>query len=102
MWNVYHTRAEGSYFFVFDPNTSTQNLGNLDRVDYQGVELELRALIAEGFDAYLGIGYTDSEIKKSDRAPGDVGNQAPLVSEYGVNRGLQYRRSLSKRSSACP
>ena len=98
--NVYHTRAEGSYFFVFDPNTSTQNLGNLDRVDYQGVELELRALIAEGFDAYLGVGYTDSEIKKSDRAPGDVGNQAPLVSEYGVNLGLQYRRSLGGALSA--
>lgn len=92
--NVYYTRAEGSYFFVFDPNTSTQNLGNLDRVDYQGVELELKALIGAGFDAYLGLGYTDSEIKASDRDPADVGNQAPLVSEYSANLGLQYRRAL--------
>ena len=92
--NVYYTRAEGSYFFVFDPNTSTQNLGNLDRVDYQGVELELKALVTDGFDAYLGLGYTDSEIKESNRAPGDVGNQAPLVSEYSANLGLQYRREL--------
>ena len=92
--NLFYTRAEGSYFFVFDPNTSTQNLGNLDRVDYQGLELEFRALLAEGFDGYLGIGYTDSEIKESDRAASDVGNQAPLVSEYSVNLGLQYRRSL--------
>jgi iron complex outermembrane receptor protein len=92
--SVYHTRAEGSYFFVFDPNTSTQNLGNLDRVDYQGLEVELRALLAEGFDAYLGIGYTDSEIKESDRAATDVGRQAPLVSEYSANIGLQYRRGL--------
>jgi iron complex outermembrane receptor protein len=93
--NLYYTRAEGSYFFVFDPNTSTQNLGNLGRVDYQGFELEFRALLAEGFDAYLGIGYTDSEIKESNRDPIDVGNQAPLVSEYSVNLGLQYRRDLA-------
>src|SRR5690606_22374975 len=66
--SLYHTRAEGSYFFVFDPNTSTQNLGNLGRVDYQGFELELRALLADGRDGYLGLGYTDSEIKESDRA----------------------------------
>jgi iron complex outermembrane receptor protein len=92
--NVYYTRAEGSYFFVFDPNTSTQNLGNLDRVDYQGMELELKASIADGFDAFVGLGYTDSEIKESDRAPGDVGNQAPLVSEYSANLGLQYRRPI--------
>ncbi|WP_116812206.1 TonB-dependent receptor [Steroidobacter cummioxidans] len=92
--NAYYTRAEGSYFFVFDPNTSTQNLGNLGRVDYQGIELELKAALADGFDAFLGLGYTDSEIKQSDRAATDVGNQAPLVSEYSANLGLQYRRHL--------
>lgn len=92
--NLYYTHAEGSYFFVFDPNTSTQNLGNLDRVDYQGVEVEFRALLTDGFDAYLGLGYTDSEIKESKRAASDVGNQAPLVSEYSANLGLQYRRDL--------
>jgi iron complex outermembrane recepter protein len=93
--NLFYTEADGSYFFVFDPNTSTQNLGNLGRVNYQGFEFELRAVLAEGFDAYLGIGYTDSDIKESDRDPNDVGNQAPLVSEYTGNLGLQYRHSLS-------
>ena len=97
--NVYYTRAEGSYFFVFDPNTSTQNLGNLDRVDYQGVELELKAVLADGFDAFLGLGYTDSEIKESDRAASDVGNQAPLVSEYTANLGLQYRQPVGNALS---
>lgn len=92
--NLYYTKAEGSYFFVFDPNTSTQNLGNLGKVDYKGLEFELRALLAEGFNAYLGVGFTDSEIKESARAATDVGNQAPLVSEYSVNLGLQYRRDL--------
>jgi iron complex outermembrane recepter protein len=51
--------------------------------------------VTDSFDAYLGVGYTDSEIKESDRAASDVGNQAPLVSEYSVNLGLAYRHQLA-------
>lgn len=94
-FSIYYTKDNGAYFFVFDPNTSTQNLGNLGDVDYKGAELELQARVTDGFDAYLGVGYTDSEIKQSDRDPADVGKQAPLVSEYSVNLGLQYRHDLA-------
>ena len=93
--SVYYTQANGSYFFVFDPNTSTQNLGNLGDVDYMGFEAELKAAMTDSFDAYLGLGYTDSEIKESARDPNDVGNQAPLVSEYSVNLGLAWRHDLA-------
>ncbi len=89
--SIYHTKAEGSYFFVFDPNTSTQNLGNLEEVEYQGLELELQAQVSDRFDVYARVGWTDSEIKKSQRAATDVSNQAPLVSEYTVNLGAQLR-----------
>ncbi|HEY1308265.1 MAG TPA: TonB-dependent receptor [Vicinamibacterales bacterium] len=92
--SVYHTKAKGTYFFVFDPNTSTQNLGNLDRVDYTGAEFELRGRIVDGFDGYVGLGFTDSDIKESRRAASDVGKEAPLVSRYTTNVGLQYRHSL--------
>jgi iron complex outermembrane receptor protein len=98
--SVYRTQAEGSYFFVFDPNTSTQNLGNLDRVHYTGAEVEVRGRILDGFDGYLGLGFTHSDIKESTRAASDVGNQAPLVSKYTVNVGAQYRRSLGGGFSA--
>jgi iron complex outermembrane recepter protein len=98
--SLFHTRAKGSYFFVFDPNTSTQNLGNLDRVDYTGAEFEVRGRIVEGFDGYVGLGFTDSDIKESRRAASDVGNEAPLVSRYTANVGLQYRRSLRADVSA--
>ncbi|HEY7641572.1 MAG TPA: TonB-dependent receptor [Steroidobacteraceae bacterium] len=93
--SVYYTQAHGSYFFVFDPNTSTQNLGNLGDVDYMGAELEVKARLTDSFEAYLGLGYTDSEIKESDRDPNDVGNQAPLVSKYSANLGLAYRQELA-------
>jgi iron complex outermembrane receptor protein len=87
--SVFLTQAEGSYFFVYDPNTGTQNLGNLDEVDYTGFELEFQAAATEWLDLYARAGYTDSEIKKSSRSPDDVGNQAPLVSEYTINLGGQ-------------
>jgi len=93
-FSIFHTRAKGSYFFVFDPNTSTQNLGNLDRVNYTGAEVEVQGRILEGFDGYIGLGFTDSDIKESRRAASDVGNEAPLVSRYTTNVGLQYRHSL--------
>jgi iron complex outermembrane receptor protein len=98
--SIFHTRAEGSYFFVFDPNTSTQNLGNLDRVHYTGAEVEVRGRILDGFDGYVGVGYTDSDIKESRRAASDVGNEAPLVSRYTANVGLQYRHSVGGALSA--
>src|SRR5688572_25817979 len=98
--SIFHTRAKGSYFFVFDPNTSTQNLGNLDRVDYTGAEFEVRGRILEGFDGYVGVGLTDSDIKESRRAASDVGNEAPLVSRYTTNVGLQYRHSVGSALSA--
>ena len=92
---AYHTDAKGSYFFVFDPNTSTQNLGNLDKVEYQGLEFEVQAAVTDWLDLYARFGYTDSEIKESQRSPDDVGNEAPLVSEYTVNLGAQVRASLT-------
>ena len=92
--NGYWTKAKGSYYFVFDPNTSTQNLGNLGEVVYKGLEFEANAEIAEGLDARVAVGYTDSEINKSSRSASDIGNQAPLVSEYTLNVGAQYRHPL--------
>lgn len=98
--SIFHTRAKGSYFFVYDPTTSTQNLGNLDRVDYTGAEVEVQGRILDGFDGYIGLGFTDSDIKESRRAASDVGNEAPLVSRYTTNVGLQYRHTLRGELSA--
>jgi len=92
--SIYKTMAEGSYFFVFDANTSTQNLGNLEEVDYMGFEVDATALITEGLEAYAAFGLTDSEIQESSRNPADVGNEAPLVSEYTFNVGAQWRHSV--------
>jgi iron complex outermembrane receptor protein len=91
---VFYSSFDGAYFFFFDPGTNTQNLGNVDETTYVGLEFEGDVLFTDWLSAYWGVGYTDSEIDKVS-APippqadnsSQVGNQAPLVSEYTVNLG---------------
>ena len=92
--SVFHTSFDNAYFFFFDPTTSTQNLGGIPEVDYVGFEFETNARFNDYFDGYLGIGYTDSEIKRA-ADPADNGNQAPLVTELTLNVGGQFRYPLS-------
>jgi iron complex outermembrane receptor protein len=93
-FSAFHTDAEGSYFFFFDPTTSTQNLGNLDEVTYTGLEFEAVALVTEGLQLNASVGVTDSEIDAAED-PTQVGNEAPLVSDYTLNIGGEYRRPLA-------
>ncbi|MDJ0760582.1 MAG: TonB-dependent receptor [Woeseiaceae bacterium] len=92
--SVYQTDFENAYFFFFDPTTSTQNLGGVPKVDYFGVELEWNAQLSDVFSAYIGYGFTDSEIKEAADSA-DNGNQAPLVTEYTINVGGEYRQPLN-------
>ena len=91
---AYYTNFEGAYFFFFDPGTSTQNLGSIDEVVYKGLEAELTADLSDSFSAYIGLGFTDSEIEDA-ADPLDEGNEAPLVSETTVNVGLEFRQPLN-------
>ncbi len=88
--SVYYTDFDNAYFFFFDPGTSTQNLGTVPNVEYIGFELEGKASITDNLTGYYGFGYTDGEIKDA-ADPADEGNQAPLVTEYTVNLGGEWR-----------
>jgi iron complex outermembrane receptor protein len=94
-FSVFDTEAEGSYFFLFLDASSTQNLGSLGGVDYQGFELDVSARLTDNLDAMFSYGYTDSEITadspyKDPATASAVGNQAPLVTEDTINLTLQY------------
>ena len=98
-FSVFDTEAEGSYFFVFLDASSTQNLGSLGQVDYQGFELDVTARMTDYLDLMFSYGYTDSEIKqdspyKDPSSPSVVGNHAPLVTEDTINLALQYHMPL--------
>jgi iron complex outermembrane receptor protein len=88
--SAFYTDFEGAYFFFFDPGTSTQNLGSIPEAEYMGFEFEGNAQFTDYLSGYFGLGYTDSEIKRA-ADPADVGNQAPLVSEYTLNLGGVFR-----------
>lgn len=97
-FSVFDTEAEGSYYFVFLATSSTQNLGSLGQVDYQGFEFDVATRVGDNFDLFFGYGYTDSEIKEWGAPDGAaaIGNQAPLVTENTVNVGAQYRRPIGE------
>jgi iron complex outermembrane recepter protein len=97
--SVFDTESEGSYFFVFLATSSTQNLGSLGKVNYQGLELDLTARLTDYLDLMFGYGMTDSEIKEQSpyKDPGSpipsvVGNNAPLVTDDTTNFSMQWHR----------
>jgi iron complex outermembrane receptor protein len=96
--SVYRSEAEGTYFFIFLAANSTQNLGNLKEVEYQGLELDLSAVLNDHWSLSSGLGITDSEITDSEN-PSDIGTRAPNVSRYTFNLGLNYERPLSALSN---
>lgn len=89
----YFTKAEGTYFFVFIAANSTQNLGNIDEVEYKGFDVELNANVTDNLMFNAGFGYTDSEITEFPD-PVAIGAAAPLVSEYTINVGAEYRAPI--------
>jgi iron complex outermembrane recepter protein len=94
-FSVFDTDAEGSYFFVFLADSSTQNLGSLDKVKYQGFEIDVTARVTDNLALFAAYGYTDSEIERFAGNPATEGNQAPLVTRDTTNAGVQYRYPLA-------
>lgn len=91
---AYTTLSKNNYFFVFLPQSSTQNLGNIPETRLTGFELEATAEVLPNLDINAAIGVTDSEIKEFPDAS-VIGNKAPQVSNYTLNLGAQYAGPIS-------
>jgi iron complex outermembrane receptor protein len=94
--SIYRTMDHNDYYFVFLASNSTQNLGNIKRVRFQGFDLDATARLNEYLTGNLGFGLTDSKIREFPGAssPLVVGSKAPLVPDYSFNAGLQYQRPV--------
>jgi iron complex outermembrane receptor protein len=90
----YMTDLTGAYYFIFLVASSTQNLGSLDDVDYNGIEFELNALLTDNLSLNLGIAVMDSEITADAQIPYVVGQEAPLTSDYTFNLGFNWTKPL--------
>ena len=93
---IFDTTVEGQHYFVFVAPVNAQVLLNINEIQLQGFEVEAIASLAEGFDAYLSYGYTDSEIKDYSIDQTTVGNRSPYVPESTFNVGAQYRKAVSQ------
>ncbi len=90
----YQTDLEGAYYFIFLVASSTQNLGSLDEVEYDGLEFELNALLTDTFSLNLGVATMNSEITSDAQIPHVVGQEVPLTSDYTFNLGFNYAKPL--------
>lgn len=90
----YTTDLKGAYYFIFLVESSTQNLGSIDKVEYSGLEFELASRLTDSLSLNLGVAVMDSEITADAQIPYVVGQQVPLVSDYTFNLGVNYTRPL--------
>jgi iron complex outermembrane receptor protein len=93
---AYTTKSENSYFFVFLAESSTQNLGNIPEVRLEGFELEANAEVVPDLTVNAAIGVTYSDIQEFPD-PTVIGNEAPQISRYTINAGVQYDGALTDR-----
>lgn len=92
---VYKTDLSNAPYFVFIGAVSAQVLVPIDEIDIFGVEFEGSAEIADGLTAYLGVSFTDAEIKEYSVNPALVGNKAPYIAKNTINAGIQYRTDIT-------
>ncbi|HEY5410666.1 MAG TPA: TonB-dependent receptor [Caulobacteraceae bacterium] len=98
--SVYTNLSKNGYFFVYLASNGTQNLGNIPAVRYKGVDLDGSLRLTDDLSLTAGFGYTDSKVTQYYHALAPqydfrIGEQAPLVSKYTFDLGVEYRPKLS-------
>jgi iron complex outermembrane receptor protein len=89
---IYSTDLDGAYYFIFLVDSSTQNLGSLDKVHFDGIEFDMNALLTDNLTLNVGVALTDSEIKADASIPHVVGQHVPLSSDYTFNLGATWTK----------
>ena len=92
---AYFAKSDGFQFFFIEIASASQVIGNLDKVDIRGVELELQTLVADGLQLSAALGTTDSQIKRAAAFPAAVGNKTPKTTDWTLNAGVQYTRPVA-------
>jgi iron complex outermembrane receptor protein len=91
----YTTDLSGAYYFIFLVASSTQNLGSLDEVEYDGLEFELDARLSDTVGLNLAIATMNSEITADASIPHVRGQEVPLTSDYTFNLGVNWTKPMA-------
>nr|VFJ78723.1 MAG: iron complex outermembrane recepter protein [Candidatus Kentron sp. FW] len=88
---VFFSKSDDFQYFFLDFNRNgVQVIDNIDKVDILGGELEFQGLVTNDLQVFGGIGISDTEIKKFQAFPNQVGNHTPYSHQYTLNLGAQY------------
>lgn len=87
------TDVKNYQFFYLDTATGSQIIDTIDKARIKGLELELIASLADGLEAAVAVGVTDSRIRNSVFAA-DIGNKTPRAIPFSTTSSLQYKPSL--------
>ena len=96
--DVFDTDLTGAYYFIFLVDSSTQNLGSIDKSTYKGVEFELNALLTDNWNLNFAYAATDSNITADAEVPNIVGSKIPLVPDYTINLGTSWTKPLQGKN----
>ncbi|MBJ7440298.1 MAG: TonB-dependent receptor [Sphingopyxis sp.] len=92
---IYSARSKNFQYFFVDAVSASQIVGNIDRVNIWGVELEMQARVAKGLQLFASLGTTDTDIKRNANDPSTVGNHTPKSTTWQSNAGFQYEHDIT-------
>jgi iron complex outermembrane receptor protein len=92
---AFFERVDNYQYFFVDAASASQIVGNIDKVDVKGLELETSYRVLQGWDLFANVGINDNEVKKLAEFPQFVGNHAPKNTEWTGVLGTQYRGAIA-------
>ena len=90
---LFSTDFTNQQFYVFDGNSGSQGLLNIDESTVTGVELQLQMIAGMGFRFGASLGTTDTEIDAFAADPSVVGNKTPNSTEHTGNLTVIHQTS---------
>jgi len=91
---VFSTDFANQQFYVFDGNSGSQGLLNIDESTVTGLELQLQAIAAMGFRFNASLGTTETEIDAFTADPSLVGNKTPNSNEHTGNLSVIHQTNV--------
>lgn len=100
--SAFYIDIEDKQVTEYDVDTFTRTVSNAAEAHSQGVELQLKARLARGFEMFAGVGYNEvkfdnftatewNDTKTAFIEKDYTGNYLPYAPLYTYNLGMQYR-----------
>ncbi len=90
--SLYYISMKDKQISQYTAGGAIASISNAAKAHSKGIELELQAKPAKGWDVFATFGYIDAEIDEWDSTTTDFsGNKMPNTPDYTYSLGTQYR-----------